>query len=225
MEQSINTGYLFDFAICVDATASMGSFISSLKKFMPSFESVVKKELDELSFDSGPVRVKFVFFRDYGYDEQPMIESEFFTLPEDEEYMMAFLEHMEAVGGGDKPESALEAMVVARNSEWRNSFAARQVVALFTDADAHPLGLHSYIAGYPTDMPATADEFLELWNRPGECGFTPRRCRLMIVCPKESSVWDYFNDWMGFGFFHCENPAEMDEEYIKDMFRGAVGCI
>ena len=206
-----------DFAICVDATASMGDFLSSLKKVMPRFDEIVNSEIDSLNLAVGKMRVRFIFFRDFGYDEEPLIESRFFTLPEDKEEMIAFLDSVTAKGGGDRPESVFEALVTARGSEWRTDFGVRQIIMLFTDADAHPLGAHASRPGYPDGMPTSGEEFRELWNIRDDRGFIPNKSRHMIVCPGDSSVWGYLDDWFYPGLLLPHSPAGMTAEDIEDM--------
>ena len=220
--KSVRDGFHTDFVFCIDATASMGPFLDGFRRFMPSFLATLKKGCEENDLALASARVRFVLFRDFGYDSQPLIESDFFSLPEDGEYMEQFLAAFEAEGGGDKPESVLEALTLARDSEWRSGPAVRQMILLFTDADPHPLGRHTYLPCYPVDMmPEDNRELREMWNQRGERGFAPNKLRLMLFCPEESSVWDYFDEWYAPCRFDFVDPRNIDEGYLANIIGSA----
>ena len=212
--------YNADFVFTVDATASMERFIYALREYMPSFEATVRKFFEDNEKDFGSVRVRFVIFRDIAYDPDPLIESDFFNLPEDTEEMMAFLEHVECEGGGDKPESALEALALAINSEWREARGTRQTVVVFTDADAHPIGKHAWHVRYPEGMPESNDGLRELWEKGGENGCLRRRGRLVAICPASSDLFTEICEWDR-SFVIDEDPSEMSCEtvakYLSDI--------
>ena len=206
-----------DTVFCIDATDSMGSFISEFRRFVPSLNSIVVKCFEENDKDFGKLRVRFIFFRDFGYDKEPMVESQFFVLPEETEEMMSFLKWQEGCGGGDRPESALEAISLAIDSEWSRAWGTRQAVVLFTDSDAHPLGEHSRIPGYPENMPKDFDELTERWENNGENGFKRIRSSLLLFCPADISFAQQTYEWHG--SFHLQlNPTEITcEDLVKNL--------
>lgn len=73
--------------------------------------------MEENDKDVAKLRIKVIVFRDYICDSEPMVESEFFTLPSQNANFRSFVERIEACGGGDGLENALEAIALALKSE------------------------------------------------------------------------------------------------------------
>ena len=69
-----------------------------------------------------------IAFRDYGVDSEPMLESKFFTLDGESGAFHEFVEGIEATGGGDEPESSLEALALAMKSDWVRTGSVRRHV-------------------------------------------------------------------------------------------------
>ena len=205
-----------DIVFCIDASGSMERFLYNFREALPNLENTVKKGFEENERDFGNARVRFVLFRDFGCDKEPLVESEFFTLPEDADAMMAFLEYVEPIGGGDQPESALEALTLAVKSEWRTGRDVRQTVVLFTDADAHPLGEHAWLPHYPEDMPASSDELRAFWNQGGENGCLKARGRVVAVTPAGSELFSELCEWDK-SIVVDEDPSTMTAEGVAKL--------
>ena len=93
------------------------------------------KNVDEL-------RVRVVAFRDFVADgEAALQESSFFELPgRARQVSAASSTAWSPKGGGDAPESGLEAVALAMNSPWTTrGDRRRQVIVVWTDQPAHPL--------------------------------------------------------------------------------------
>jgi len=129
-----------DIVICVDATGSMSPCIEALKNQIRTFISGLEKPADA---NTVPLnwRLKVMGFRDLNSGEgfinfeAPMVK----TAAE----AQAHVDLLEAGGGGDEPESALDALWhAAVKTPWRptpeDPSPARRVVVLFSDASAHP---------------------------------------------------------------------------------------
>ena len=102
-------------------------------------------------------------FRDYHDDgDQAMVESPFFELPTDTADFEKFLADISANGGGDGPENGLEALYYAMKSDFTTAAKDRQVIVLFTDAEALDLKQRASEAGYPSDMVDEAG-LIEMW--------------------------------------------------------------
>lgn len=114
------------------------------------------------------LRVRVIAFRDFGHNPDDAIEfTDFFTLPQQRAAFEAFVGGLRADGGGDEPESALEALAVAIESDWERGLDRRRhVIVMFTDAAAHPLGDASVrnAATYPPAAPASIHELFERWG-------------------------------------------------------------
>lgn len=144
-----------DIIFCIDGTGSMAPCIDSVKanakKFYADF---TEKMTNEYSSSVDEVNIKVITFRDYEADrEKAMTISEWFELTAgDDERYANHLKEVIADGGGDDPENGLEALFYAMTSDWKSKGDKdRQIIVLFTDADAKPLGGNG-VAGYPSDM-------------------------------------------------------------------------
>ena len=72
-----------DFVICIDATASMAPYLDEVKANALSILQKYVEGVEESGYTLEQLRIKVIAFRDYKYDEVPMVESAFFTLPEE----------------------------------------------------------------------------------------------------------------------------------------------
>jgi len=134
-----------DIVFLMDATGSMAPCIDALKRNVELF-------IDSLTISSGnnvsPVRdwrAKVVGYRDFeDSDAEPFVDSSFVREPA---ALKAQLAALVAKGGGDEPESLLDAIyrvsMVGQTekgataddpSKWRYRSAAARVVIVFTDA-------------------------------------------------------------------------------------------
>lgn len=157
--------YYVDIAICIDATGSMAPIIEEVKSNALSFYQRFLDGMAEADKDVAQVRVKVISFRDYGCDAEPMKESDFFVLPEQNAEFEAFVNGIEATGGGDGPENALEAIALALKSNWTTEGSKRRhAILVFSDAPALELGARADAASYPQGMPADLAQLGAWWE-------------------------------------------------------------
>lgn len=157
-----------DIVFVIDATESMTPIIDTVKGFAMSFYDEVIEGLKKFNKGANQFRIKVIVFRDY-YCDGPyaMEESDFFYLPDENEEFKEFISKIEAKGGGDTPENALEALALAMRSDWvREGNSKRHAIVLFTDAPAHPFEKAQDVSIdiYPDDMFQSYNEMLEAWN-------------------------------------------------------------
>ncbi|HEV7221696.1 MAG TPA: vWA domain-containing protein [Pirellulales bacterium] len=136
-----------DMVFLVDVTGSMQCCIDALKNNIAQFiDSLTSRDAN----NSSPVkdwRAKVVGFRDFtDSGSEPFIDNAFVTSPEE---LKSQLSKLQADGGGDEPESALDAIyrvaimeqtakdAQAEPNKWRYRSSAARVVILFTDASCH----------------------------------------------------------------------------------------
>lgn len=116
-----------DIAFVVDATGSMGDEINYLKMDLDSVISLVTLDNKDLN-----LRMSSVFYRDKG-DTYLTVESPFSS---NTNLAKSFIQSNHAGGGGDTPEAADEALLVAlQKLNWSSSSRAR---ILFWILDAPP---------------------------------------------------------------------------------------
>ncbi len=157
--------YYVDIVMCIDATGSMAPIIEEVKSNAMSFYQRFLDAMEENDKEVAQLRIKVISFRDYGCDDQPMTESQFFTLPDQTDEFKACVSAIEARGGGDGPENALEAIALALKSDWTTGGSRRRhAILMFSDAPALPLGARASAASYPAGMPADIAQLGAWWE-------------------------------------------------------------
>lgn len=189
--------YAVDLIMCIDVTGSMSGIIDTVKKNALTFYKQFKAAMTKEGKAVQQLRVKVISFRDYKSDKEPMVESKFFNLSDGaSDESAAFEAHvngLEARGGGDGPENALEALALAMNSDWvQTGNIRRHVIQLYTDAAALELGARKDYPGYPEDMPADMVELCDMWE--GQM-MEKRAKRLQIFAPEDAEPWEEFISW------------------------------
>lgn len=108
-----------DIVFAIDATESMQPLIDKVKSLTLSFREELEKGLKENRRIIKNLRIKVIVFRDYYVDDKyAMEESQFFILPEEKQEFYNFVSQIKAGGGGDEPESGLEALALALRSDF-----------------------------------------------------------------------------------------------------------
>lgn len=142
-----------DVVFCIDGTGSMSPCIESVKSNARRFHLEFIKAMTDLGSEIDSMRVKVIVFRDYKDDgNNAMNISPFYELPGDDAEFAEFLAGVSAGGGGDADENGLEALYFAMKSDFTTGAKDRQVIALFTDANALKLGERKGESNYPSDM-------------------------------------------------------------------------
>lgn len=185
-------GYAVDLVLCIDVTASMTSVIETVKRGALTFHERLARAMAEKEKPVGGLRIRVVAFRDFEADSaDPVQVGGFWRLPEEVGRFRRFVSGLRASGGGDEPESGLEALALAIGSQWdREAERRRHVIVLFTDASAHPLGVGREARHYPADMPDDLDALWDRWGRGrgGSAVMDPNAKRLLIFAPA-SDPW------------------------------------
>ena len=157
--------YYVDIVMCIDATGSMSPIIGEVKNNAISFYQKFVDSMEENSKEVAQLRIKVIAFRDYGVDDEPMVESEFFVLPDQNDEFKNFVENISATGGGDEPENALEAIALALKSDWTTGGAKRRhAILVFSDAPALEFGARAGSSSYPDGMPSSIAELGAWWH-------------------------------------------------------------
>lgn len=188
--------YHVDLALCIDATSSMSPVIKQVKGHALRFHEDVVSGLDKVKKSIDKMRVRVIAFRDFYVDGARTIrESDFFDLPGQNDEFKRFLEGISADGGGDEPESGLEALALAMRSQWtREGDRQRHVIVVWTDASTHPLekAREKRPDHYPSGLPETFDDLTDLWNGQ-ELSSASRR--LLIFAPDSNAWSDISQHW------------------------------
>lgn len=189
--------YAVDLVLVIDATGSMSSIIERVKSGALAFHDELGKIMAEKDKHVDELRVRVVVFRDfYARDEDALVASDFFALPGQQEEYARFVSGIRATGGGDEPETSLEALVTAMRSDWTTSGTKRRhVIVVWTDASCHPLEKNAGAkpSNYPSGMPADFDELTDLWD--GQEAMNAASKRLVIFSPDAYAWTDIANHW------------------------------
>jgi hypothetical protein len=189
--------YAVDIVFCIDVTGSMTPIIDQVKANALSFYDDVQANLTEKGKNVAQLRVRVVAFRDFAADGGAALdESAFFTLPSDRSGFSEFVDGLIAQGGGDAPESGLEAVALAINSPWTTTGdRRRQVVVVWTDQPAQPLEPSVLPSDLASRVPADFSALTDLWeDEQGPMGSSSKR--LILFAPDGpgwsdiSSVWE-----------------------------------
>ena len=190
--------YNVDIVMCIDATGSMAPIIDEVKSNAISFYQRFVDSMEENDKDVAQLRIKVIVFRDYGCDDEPMVESSFYTLPEQNEEFRSFVNAIEAKGGGDGPENALEAIALALKSDWTTGGSRRRhAILVFSDAPALSLGERSGASAYPSGLPENLAQLGAWWEGADQSlgsTYQPKAGRLVAFVPN-AEPWTELQAW------------------------------
>ena len=125
-----------DVVMCIDVTGSMYDIIYTVKQNAIGFYDAFKNCCDRNGIQLTGLNTQVIAFRDKNEDANWLETSETYWLPEQKSQFDSFVNNLDADGGGDTPESGLEALQAAFNkTDWgADDGYHRQVIILWTDA-------------------------------------------------------------------------------------------
>lgn len=214
-----------DIVFCIDGTGSMSDCINTIKDNARRFQRDLTQALVDARTNITALRVRLITFRDYECDSDAMEQTRFFELPTDQEEFERALSAIDAHGGGDAPENGFEALYYAMKSEWVTGKYDRQIIVLFTDADALDLLERKGSANYPSDMVDMAGlETLWACKDSQENLLRDRLKRLVIFAPKDSKYENLV--WERYQFTPVAKDAGLSEidftEIVKSIVKSAT---
>ena len=189
--------YSVDIVFCIDVTGSMTPILDAVKANALGFYDDVQTNLTAKGKNVSQLRVRLVAFRDFAADgEAALEESPFYTLPAERGGFSEFVNGLVPQGGGDAPESGLEAVALAVNSPWTTTGdRRRQVIVVWTDQPAQPLDPSVLPADLASRVPADFSALTDVWeDEQGVMGSSSKR--LILFAPDGpgwsdiSSVWE-----------------------------------
>jgi hypothetical protein len=229
-----NTGgfrYAVDIAFCIDVTGSMHPVIDAVKTNALAFHDKLAAVMAKKNKSIDQLRVRVIAFRDFAdRADDAMQTTDFLTLPGQDTEFADFVKRLRATGGGDEPESGLEALSVAIDSAWERGFDRRRhVVVVFTDASAHPLGDPAARTAhtYPQAIPANIDDLFEAWGYPSSQGSTMENAakRLLIFTP-DTEPWNVIAaDWNNTIFLPSQAGDGLEELEMEEIINAIANSI
>lgn len=202
-----------DVVMCIDVTGSMSDIINTVKNNAISFYDLFDKCCTEEGIQLAALNAQVIAFRDKNVDYNWLQTSRTYSLPSESSEYKNFVNSLYANGGGDTPESGLEALETAFNkTDWGNDDGYhRQVVILWTDAP--------YLIGSYSDV--TLDALASQWKS------MPSGRRLILFAPNgtagsNSGSWEDLNEWTNLIHETDLRKGFSDFEYILKSIIGEL---
>ncbi len=188
--------YNVDMVFCIDSTGSMSNVIDMVRKNALNLYSDITTHMKNKNKIIDTLRVKVVAFRDYIADEEnAMLVTDFFTLPEQASDFELCVNSIEAFGGGDDPEDGLEALGYAIKSKWNpDGIKKRQIIVVWSDAPTHPIGYGRDYPKYPNNMAKSFDELTRWWGDKQNAGFVDQHAKRLILFAPDDTYWNTVSD-------------------------------
>ena len=174
----------------------MSPVIDIIKSQAVNLYRDIRFQMEKQGRTISAIRTRIVLFRDYHFDDlDAMVTTRFYELPGETSTFVAAINNLEAKGGGDDPESGLEALGIAIHSDWMLNSAGRkrQLIFVWSDADTHPLGHGKENRIYPNDMANDFNELTEWWF--DEKIINQISKRLVLFTPQTSWWYEISYSW------------------------------
>lgn len=215
MTSDVVSKYAVDLVFVIDVTGSMKPVIDEVRQLVNGFADRLRAVMTSEDKGLQDLWVRVITFRDLG-DEgaRALSASHFFELPGQESDLREFVDGLTASGGGDDPESALEALWLAMRSSWRSVLRSRHVIVLLTDASAHALGRFPYPShSFQDSVPAPSNltEMKSHWGVSPHSGVMNVQARRLVIFAPDSTPWNDVGD-------HWENTMWLPS-------RAGQGCL
>jgi hypothetical protein len=222
-----NGGYPVDISLVIDGTGSMTPVIGAVKKHALSIHSDLGAEMERKGKPLDGLRVRVIVFRDLNFEGPDFLQATpFFNLPDQTDSFASFVDTITADGGGDEPESGLEALSVAMHSDWRREgVKRRQVIVVWTDASAHPLGESGSLPSGLTGKVATDfDKLMDLWS--GQDAVVDANAKRLVLFAPDAWPWSEIGNFWSETIHHASRAGEglgdVDYATILDVVAGSV---
>lgn len=219
--------YAVDIVFCIDVTGSMAPVLEQVKTGALSLHERLQAMMAERSKLISQLRIRVVAFRDFADRADDALETtDFLLIPEQADRFGEFVRGLKPTGGGDEPESGLEALAVAIGSDWERGLDRRRhVIVVFTDASAHPLGTDGArrAATYPAGIPQTMDDLFEAWgHRHSQTATMENSAKRLLLFAPDTTPWNMVAaDWNN-TIFTQSRAGDGLEEFEMDEILHAI---
>lgn len=176
-ESNIEIETNVDIVFVIDVTKSMEYMLDIMLDIIQTVAISFMDKCWERRRRVKNLRVKVISFRDFYYDgNYAYNESRFFKMPNEKMDLKEYLNRIYVDGGGDDPESGLEALAMAMKSDFvQKGDKKYHIIILFTDATAHPFEDYDKLTAeaerkgckptmYPENMPKDIKELYDVWE-------------------------------------------------------------
>lgn len=194
----VAVSYAVDIVFVIDITGSMNPVLENVKGAAISFHDDLERVMAEKGKTISNLRVRVVAYRDYLDNESDaMVQSPFYRLPDDRSQFNSFVSALAAGGGGDEPESGLEALGAAITSDWEHGMDRRRhLIVLFTDARAHPLERSAHLTSIPQGVPRDMNQLVDAWEGDGQTSGMEHSAKRLLLYAPDLEPWNGISeDW------------------------------
>lgn len=226
--------YGVDIVFCIDCTESMDNVLNIVKERALCFYEDVQQVMQAKDKQIDRLRIRVVGFRDYvayenelrnnTYRNEPMMVTDFFTLPHEAYKLETSVRSLLPSGGGDEPEDGLEALAYAIRSDWSHASSKnRHIIVLWTDQAPHDLGFGAGTSRYPRGMARNMGELTEWWGDAIYPGFMAEQSakRLILFAPN-AGAWSYISTYWD-NVLHLPSKAG---DHLRDVdYQAILGSI
>jgi hypothetical protein len=215
--------YAVDIVMCIDATESMAPILEDVKRSALSFPERLAAEMHAKGRGISSLRLKVIAFRDFGdRPDDALVETPFLRMPAEMSSFERIIGSLRPTGGGDAPESGLEALALAIGADWETGLDRRRhVIVMFTDAAAHPLGhpVQRSASSYPHTIPSTMDGLFAQWGhgRSSDAVMENSAKRLLLFAPEAYPWTDIADDWNNTLFFPSTAGEGLEEWEMSEI--------
>lgn len=217
--------YFVDIVLCIDSTGSMQPVIKNVKSQALNIHSNILSRMAEKNKTIDCLRMRVIAFKDFWADMEPIASMpDFVDMNQNAEAFESFVRELHAAGGGDDPESGLEALALALKSPWHedNQSKRRRIIVVWTDAAAHPLekAASAPPTKYPEGMPANLDELTDAWDK------MPVASRRLLLYAPDTSPWNNIgHNWEQTIYYPSQAGAGLEEHDMDTILEAIANSI
>lgn len=209
--------YAVDIVFVIDVTGSMRPVLDEVKAGALAFHDRLTEAMAEKDKQISNLRIRVIAYRDFLHDkpEDVILSTPFLDLPAQRADFDSFVRGLKPFGGGDEPESGLEALALGIHSDWEKGLDRRRhIVVMFTDASAHPLEKAAHVTSpqYGAEIPQTLDELTDIWESPQGEVMEFAAKRLLIYAP-ECYPWDVISSSWSNTLHYLSNAGQGLNDY------------
>lgn len=226
--------YHVDIVMCIDKTGNMQHIVDELELNLHELWVQMVDFLKDEGKGVGKLRIKVIAFGDCRHDRDPMIVTDFYTMPQQETQLQEFFKHLKAYGGGDRPEDALLALALALQSDWtREGPDRRHIVMMFSDAPAHPLEDYDlYMQDGPLGVPHSKDipgkltQLEQQWNGTArtKAGTYDAKAGRMVLFVPRCAPWNEIERWRRTVPIHVLGDNGLWDVNCMKILQGFLDC-
>ncbi|MCF0212194.1 MAG: VWA domain-containing protein [Bacteroidales bacterium] len=221
--------YNVDIVMCIDCTGSMHALLETVKGNALRFYPDLKKRCEAKGKDISQVRIRVIGFRDFGVDGSSAIaDSGFFSIPENENAFKNFVGSFTPTGGGDEPESGLETLAMAIDSDWTTGGDKRRhIIVVWTDASTHDLGTVGMGNPlYPDGIPSDLDDLTDWWEDTSEEGKMDANAKRLVLFAPDAKSWNVIGgNWSNTIYHPAEAGTGLSEFDYETILRSIVESV